>query len=64
MAFHAEGGDINEFNYLYDNYVPEKHLTEISLFENQVIEYFKLISSSQTIFDSLMKFISVILLSI
>ena len=29
LAFHAEGGELNELNYLYDNYIPERYLTEV-----------------------------------
>jgi hypothetical protein len=31
LAFHAEGGELNELNYLYDNYIPERYMTEVSI---------------------------------
>jgi hypothetical protein len=32
LAFHAEGGELTELNYLYNNYIPEKYTTEVILF--------------------------------
>ncbi len=80
LAFHAEGGELNEFNYLYDNYIPERYLTEVSnslvrnskniikflnykvsLFEIQLLELFKIISTSQSSYQSLVQFTNVII---